>query len=95
MLQPPPGMFPGVAPGQFPGSPFGLPPPGFPTGAWPPGAAPHQPPIDPEIVARASDWTEHKAPDGRPYYHNAKRGESVWEKPQALKDLESKFFFGI
>ncbi|VEN35256.1 unnamed protein product [Callosobruchus maculatus] len=126
MLQPPPGMFPGVPPGQFAPSPFGLPPPGFPPGAWPPGAPPHQPPgwpagppgapwamppllaggipggaaaaldeaavmskIDPEIVARASEWTEHKAPDGRPYYHNAKRGESVWEKPQPLKDLET------
>nr|CAH7749857.1 unnamed protein product [Callosobruchus chinensis] len=33
--------------------------------------------IDPDIVARASEWTEHKSPDGRPYYHNAKRGESV------------------
>lgn len=48
--------------------------------------------IDPEIVARAAEWTEHKAPDGRSYYYNAKAGESVWEKPQALKNLESKYF---
>lgn len=48
--------------------------------------------IDPDIVARAAEWTEHKAPDGRSYYYNAKAGESVWEKPQALKDLESKYF---
>jgi hypothetical protein len=47
--------------------------------------------IDPDIVARAAEWTEHKAPDGRSYYYNAKAGESVWEKPQALKDLESKY----
>lgn len=46
--------------------------------------------IDPQIVARAAEWSEHKAPDGRPYFYNAKAGESVWEKPQALKDLESK-----
>lgn len=48
--------------------------------------------LDPEIVARASEWSEHKAPDGRYYYYHAKKGESVWEKPQHLKDLESEFF---
>jgi len=45
--------------------------------------------IDPEIVARAAEWTEHKAPDGRSYFYNNKLGESVWEKPQALKNLET------
>lgn len=49
--------------------------------------------IDPQILARAADWSEHKAPDGRPYYYNAKLGESVWEKPQALRDLESKLSY--
>ncbi|XKL64051.1 hypothetical protein PGB90_004137 [Kerria lacca] len=44
--------------------------------------------IDPDILIRAAEWSEHKAPDGRSYYYNAKIGESVWEKPQALKDLE-------
>lgn len=39
-------------------------------------------------MARAAEWSEHRAPDGRPYYYHAVRGESVWEKPQALKDLE-------
>ena len=41
-------------------------------------------------MARAAEWTEHRAPDGRFYYYNAKAGESVWEKPQPLKDLEGK-----
>lgn len=41
-----------------------------------------------QILARAAEWSEHRAPDGRPYYYHAIRGESVWEKPQALKDLE-------
>lgn len=47
--------------------------------------------IDPEIVTKAAEWTEHRAPDGKLYYYNAKLGESVWQKPQALKDLESKY----
>ena len=36
------------------------------------------------------EWSEHKAPDGRSYYFNAQVGESVWEKPAALKDFEGK-----
>jgi transcription elongation regulator 1 len=44
--------------------------------------------IDPKIVAKAAEWSEHRAPDGRPYYFNAARGESVWERPQGLKDLD-------
>ena len=44
--------------------------------------------LDPSLVVRAADWTEHKAPDGKSYYYNAKTQESVWEKPQPLKDLE-------
>lgn len=46
--------------------------------------------LDPDLVAGAAYWTEHKAPDGRSYYYNAKTQESVWEKPQAMKDLEGK-----
>lgn len=88
---PPYGMPP---PGFSQGYPPYTAPPGGAAGAWnmppqgiPPGVAPMQ--IDPEIVARASEWTEHRAPDGRSYYHNAKLGQSVWEKPQPLKDLET------
>lgn len=46
--------------------------------------------LDSELVASAMIWTEHRAPDGRLYYYNSKAGESVWEKPQPLKDLESE-----
>lgn len=49
--------------------------------------------IDAELVAAAMLWTEHRAPDGRLYYYNSKAGESVWEKPQALKDFESELFY--
>merc|ERR1712013_782776 len=33
-------------------------------------------------------WTEHTAPDGKRYYYNGETQESVWEKPQELKDWE-------
>merc|ERR1712013_324429 len=33
-------------------------------------------------------WTEHTAPDGKRYYYNGETQESVWEKPQELKDCE-------
>lgn len=49
--------------------------------------------LDSELVAAAMAWTEHRAPDGRFYYYNSKAGESVWEKPQALKDLEGMHYF--
>lgn len=44
--------------------------------------------IDPKILATASEWTEHRAPDGRCYYYRAASAESTWERPQALKDLD-------
>lgn len=44
--------------------------------------------IEPAVIARAAEWSEHRAPDGRPYYYHAVRGESVWDKPQAIRDLE-------
>ena len=33
-------------------------------------------------------WSEHTAPDGKKYYYNTETQESVWEKPQELKDCE-------
>ncbi|KAK9509007.1 hypothetical protein O3M35_006424 [Rhynocoris fuscipes] len=95
---PPPGFpFPGGFPPPWATGPMGPQQP--PTISAPPmSAVPHQmghqedpnlPQLDPEIVARAAEWTEHRAPDGRFYYYNAKAGESVWDKPQALKDLEA------
>lgn len=41
-------------------------------------------------MARAAEWSEYRAPDGRPYYYHLTNNESVWEKPQALKDLDGK-----
>jgi hypothetical protein len=36
-------------------------------------------------VKNQSDWTEHKAPDGRTYYYNSVTKQSLWEKPDELK----------
>lgn len=44
--------------------------------------------IDPKILAKAQEWSEHRAPDGRPYYYNAGIQQSCWDRPQALKDLD-------
>ncbi|XP_039957250.1 pre-mRNA-processing factor 40 homolog A [Bactrocera neohumeralis] len=74
---------PGAAGGAVPppmGMPpmFNIPPPGF--GGPPP----------PELAAAFggippnTEWTEHKAPDGRPYYYNNNTKQSSWEKPEAL-----------
>lgn len=87
-------------PPRFNAPPFGMPPPGFPPAfpGWgmPPNAANWMQmeaekkfsEIDPNILAKANEWTEHKAPDGRPYFYNASKNQSVWEKPQAMRDLE-------
>jgi pre-mRNA-processing factor 40 len=31
------------------------------------------------------EWSEHRAPDGRTYYHNNVTKESRWDKPDVLK----------
>lgn len=35
--------------------------------------------------SKPTDWTEHKAPDGRSYYYNSVTKQSAWEKPDELK----------
>ena len=74
---PPWGMPPwgGMAPG--PGGP-GMPPP------WmgPPG-----PGMGPSMGAPPK-WSEHTSPEGKKYYYNSETQESVWEKPQEMKDWE-------
>ncbi|XP_058832418.1 transcription elongation regulator 1 [Topomyia yanbarensis] len=101
---PPPALMGGIPPFGMPPPSFPHFPPwnAAPAGAggqWPPIPSPLMDPIkaiaeikineiDPVIAAKAIEWTEHKAPDGRLYYYNASKGESVWEKPHAIKDME-------
>lgn len=37
------------------------------------------------VAEKKTDWTEHKAPDGRTYYYNSVTKQSLWEKPDELK----------
>lgn len=37
------------------------------------------------LAEKKSDWSEHKAPDGRTYYYNSITKQSLWEKPDELK----------
>merc|ERR1719445_2982426 len=65
-------------PWALPGGPGG---PGMPPwGLAPPPGAGNAP--------KPCKWTEHTAPDGKRYYYNGETQESVWEKPQELKDWE-------
>ncbi|XP_075223111.1 pre-mRNA processing factor 40 isoform X2 [Lycorma delicatula] len=97
----PPGFIPpGILPQGPPIPPFSLPPPafGFPPTGEPP-ATPELPPsippptlISPSVPGsgeeheeKHSDWSEHKAPDGRIYYYNNVTKQSLWEKPDELK----------
>lgn len=36
-------------------------------------------------IKPTSEWTEHKAPDGRSYYYNSGTKQSSWDKPDELK----------
>lgn len=44
--------------------------------------------IDPELRLQAADWSEHKTPDGKCYFFNAKTQQSVWEKPKIMIQME-------
>ncbi|KXJ74426.1 hypothetical protein RP20_CCG013718 [Aedes albopictus] len=72
--------------------PFSVPPPGFgaPDGAAAVAAA--LPAMIPLVAAGGmiSEWTEHKAPDGRVYYYNSVTKQSLWEKPDELKSPAEK-----
>ncbi|KAL1501982.1 hypothetical protein ABEB36_007199 [Hypothenemus hampei] len=56
---------------------FSVPPPGF--------GAPVPNSVMPMASGNPSDWTEHKAPDGRTYYYNNVTKQSSWQKPDCLK----------
>lgn len=62
---------------------YGRPPvaPGMP----PPRLAP--PPVAPPVV---HGWTEHKAPDGRPYFYNSVTRVSSYDRPIELKSPQEK-----
>lgn len=49
-------------------------------------AASMTPALDAKKLEKKSDWSEHKAPDGRVYYYNNVTKQSLWEKPDELKD---------
>ena len=80
------------APGgpPFAGPPFGGPGgPGMPppwAGMPPPWMGGGMPPMGPPCK-----WTEHTSPEGKKYYYNSETQESVWEKPQEMKDWEVSF----
>ena len=55
------------------------------------------------LSPQKSNWTEHKAPDGRTYFYNHVTKQSSWEKPDELKSqsevncffLNPLFFFSF
>ncbi|XP_039501646.1 pre-mRNA-processing factor 40 homolog A [Drosophila santomea] len=74
--------------GAPPGRGMGYTPPGAIVPQFPPPgfAAPPPPELAAAfgVMATSTEWTEHKAPDGRPYYYNQNTKQSSWEKPEAL-----------
>lgn len=55
------------------------------SGMAPPRLAP--PPVAPPV---AHGWTEHKAPDGRPYFYNSVTRVSSYDRPIELKSPQEK-----
>ena len=83
----PPGGYPGMPPYGGPGGP----PPwmGGPGGSWGPGPmgpGGPPPPWGMQQMGAPCKWSEHTSPEGKKYYYNSETQESVWEKPQELKD---------
>ncbi|CAD7696897.1 unnamed protein product [Ostreobium quekettii] len=79
-----------MAPQPAAGAPHMRPPPGqlpvpHPTAVPPTAATVPQPDSRPK-----SEWTEHKAPDGRTYYYNTTTRTSSWEKPPELMGTQEK-----
>ena len=85
----PPGGYPGGMPPFGPGGP---PPPWAmgPGGPWGPGpmGPGGAPPWAMGQMGGGCKWSEHTSPEGKKYYYNSETQESVWEKPQELKDWE-------
>ena len=38
-----------------------------------------------------AEWSEHKTPEGKSYFYNARTQQSVWEKPKVLEDWEGVY----
>ena len=78
-------------PGGPPGFPGGPPPFGGPPGMPPPWAGMPPPWMGPggmPPMGPPCKWSEHTSPEGKKYYYNSETQESVWEKPQEMKDWE-------
>lgn len=50
----------------------------------PAAAGPRAP--QPTEAPPAHGWKEHVSADGKKYYHNARTGESVWERPAEMDE---------
>ncbi|XP_063631864.1 uncharacterized protein LOC134803087 [Cydia splendana] len=89
VAQPPPNLATANVPnsGAATGAPGAAEPADLPPAAQPPPKK-EETVIPPGLAAAAAEWSAHRAPDGRPYYYNAGKGESVWEKPKPMKELE-------
>jgi len=42
-------------------------------------------PAKPALPPLSAGWTEHKTPEGRPYYYHAATKKSTWERPGAAR----------